>query len=91
MLWFVGISPAYGRGWLVPFLGKLLIADPAMLRLLRSAPFGTQRPAYVRARLVRYRFTTRAERRATGAWWHRDDERELVPPLSLDQLSVRGS
>jgi hypothetical protein len=91
LLWFVGIDPGYGRGWLVPFLGKLLAADPAMLRLLRSAPFGTQRPAYVRARLVRYRFTTRAERRATGAWWHRDDERELVPPLSLDQLLARGS
>jgi hypothetical protein len=91
MLWFVGISPGYGRGWLVPFLGKLLVADPAMLRLLRSAPFGTQRPTYVRARLVRYRFTTRAERRATGAWWHRDHGRELVAPLSLDQLSARGS
>jgi hypothetical protein len=38
---------------------------------------------------MRYRFTTRTERRETGAWWHRDDERELVAPLSLDQVSGR--
>jgi hypothetical protein len=90
LLWFVAISPGYGRGWLVPFLGKLLLADRPTLRLLRSAPFGDQRPSYVRARLMRYRFTTRTERRETGAWWHRDDERELVAPLSLDQVSGRG-
>jgi hypothetical protein len=89
LLWFVAISPGYARGWLVPFLGKLLLADRPMLRLLRSAPFGDQRPAFVRARMMRYRFTTRAERRATGAWWHRDDDRELVAPLSLDQVSGR--
>jgi hypothetical protein len=89
LLWFVAISPGYGRGWLVAFLGKLLLADRPTLRLLRSAPFGNQRPAYVRARLMRYRFTTRAERRATGAWWHRDDDRELVAPMSLDQVSGR--
>jgi hypothetical protein len=87
LLWFVGISPGYGRGWLVPFLGKLLEADPVTLRLLRSAPFGATRPAFVRARLVRYRFTTRAERRQTGAFWHRDEGRELVAPVSLAQLS----
>jgi hypothetical protein len=89
LLWFVAISPGYARGWLVPFLGKLLLADRPTLRLLRSAPFGDQRPAFVRARMMRYRFTTRAERRATGAWWHRDDDRELVAPLSLDQVSGR--
>ena len=88
LMWFVGIDPGYGRGWLVPLLRKLLAADPATLRLLRSAPFGTTPPAAVRAVMYRYRFTTRAERRATGAWWHREFEYELAGPLSLSGRGV---
>jgi hypothetical protein len=86
LMWFVALSPAYGRSWLTTFLGKLLAADPATLRLLRSAPFGDRRPAAVRVLLYRYRFTTRAERRETGAFWHRTRERQLVPPLTAEDL-----
>jgi hypothetical protein len=86
LMWFVALSPAYGRSWLPTFLGKLLEADPRTLRLLRSAPFGRDRPAAVRVLLYRYRFTTRAERRATGAWWHRTYERQLVAPLTAGEL-----
>jgi hypothetical protein len=86
LMWFVALSPAYGRPWLTPFLGKLLAADPATLQLLRSAPLGADRPAAVRVLLYRYRFTTRAERRATGAWWDRTYERQLVAPVTADQL-----
>nr|WP_246215166.1 lipase maturation factor family protein [Modestobacter muralis] len=89
LMWFVALSPAYGRAWLVPFLRTLLEADPATLRLLRSAPFGAARPAAVRVLLYRYRFTTRAERRATGAFWHRTYERELVGPLTSDDVAQR--
>ena len=89
LMWFVALSPAYGRTWLTRFLGKLLEADPATLRLLRSAPFGVARPAAVRVLLYRYRFTTRAERRATGAFWHRTYERELVAPLTPDDVAQR--
>lgn len=87
LMWFVALSPAYGRSWLSAFLAKLLDADPATLRLLRSAPFGSQRPAAVRVLVYRYRFTTRAERRETGAWWQRTLERELVGPVTAGQLS----
>jgi hypothetical protein len=86
LMWFVALSPAYGRSWLTGFLGKLLEADPATLRLLRSAPFGADRPAAVRVLLYRYRFTTRAERRETGAWWHRTYERQLVRPVTADEV-----
>jgi hypothetical protein len=41
----------------------------------------------VRVRLFRYRFTTRQERRETGAWWSRTPAGILVDPLSLDRLS----
>ncbi|MGY1750764.1 lipase maturation factor family protein [Modestobacter sp. SYSU DS0511] len=86
LMWFVALSPAYGRSWLTAFLGKLLDADPATLRLLRSAPFGDRPPAAVRVLVYRYRFTTRAERRESGAFWHRTYERELVPPVTRAEL-----
>src|SRR4051812_50148582 len=85
-MWFVALSPAYGRSWLTAFLAKLLTADPATLRLLRSAPFGSARPAAVRVLLYRYRFTTRAERRGTGAWGHRDPGGPLVGPVAPHEL-----
>lgn len=90
LMWFVALSAAYGRAWLLPFLGKLLAADPATLRLLRSAPFGSDRPVAVRVLVYRYRFTTGEERRETGAWWHRSYERELVAPLTADDVRVRA-
>jgi hypothetical protein len=92
LMWFVGISPAYGEGWFLAFLAKLLENDPATLRLLRRSPFGEEAPAWVRARLFRYRFTSWAERRESGAWWSRQPVGELVRPVSLARLSgSRGS
>lgn len=79
LLWFVALSPAYGRGWFVPFLDRLLEGDEATLRLLRRSPFPAAPPVAVRALLYRYRCSTAQERRATGAWWHRTYVRELVP------------
>jgi hypothetical protein len=84
MLWFVGISPRYGGAWLDRLVERLLEADPATLRLFRIVPFGSTRPRAVRIRRYRYRFTTRAERRATGEWWHREPLGMLLPPVCLD-------
>jgi hypothetical protein len=85
MMWFVGISPAYGGSWLTTFLVKLLEADRDVLALLGSSPFGEERPALVRARLYHYRFTSAAERNATKQWWTRRLVGELVPPIGLRQ------
>lgn len=69
LLWFVPLSPQYGRGWLDALLAKLAQADPGLLPLLRHDPFGGRPPRWLRARLVDYRFATAAERRETGRWW----------------------
>ncbi|WP_425953675.1 lipase maturation factor family protein [Xylanimonas sp. McL0601] len=80
-MWFIPLgSPS---GWFVVFLRRLLEADPATLRLLRVDPFGGVAPRWVRARLFRYRFSSREERRASGAWWVRDDVMVLVDPFRL--------
>jgi hypothetical protein len=51
--------------------------------LLDSNPFPGQPPRYVRAIFYRYRFTTAAERRETGAWWKREELGEYFRPVSL--------
>ena len=89
LMWFAAMSPVMYNDWLLRFLVRLLEADRETLRLLRHDPFGGERPRFVRAILYRYRFSTPAERRATGAWWVRTRLREYVPPLTLDPRSRR--
>jgi hypothetical protein len=83
LMWFAAMSSPRYHEWFVPFMGKLLEADRATLRLLRIDPFDGRAPRFVRARLFLYRFTTPAERRETGAWWSRTLEGDYVRPLTL--------
>jgi hypothetical protein len=79
LMWFAALSRRYAASWLPALVGKLLAGDPVVLRLLRHNPFPDAPPAYVRARFYRYRYTTRAERRETGAWWHRTLVGDYLP------------
>jgi hypothetical protein len=90
LLWFAALSPGYARGWFEPFIARLLANDPATLRLLRHNPFPDRPPTYVRARLYEYRFTTRDERRATGAWWHRELAGSYLRPVRASDLTPPG-
>jgi hypothetical protein len=83
LMWFLPLSPFYGESWFVPFLGRLLEGDPAILRLLRINPFPDRPPRYIRARLFHYRFSTWRELRETGAWWVRTPAGDFVGPLRL--------
>jgi Lipase maturation factor len=83
LMWFIPLSPRYGRSWFGPFLERLLANDRDTLRLLRRNPFPETPPSYVRARIFEYRFTTRDERRGTKAWWDRAPIGEYVPPMRL--------
>jgi hypothetical protein len=90
LMWFAALSPRTAERWLVPLVARLLEGDRPTLRLLASNPFPDGPPTWVRARLFRYRYATRDERRATGAWWHRTPEGELLPPRRLRQSRVRA-
>ena len=79
MMWFLALGQP-GMNWFLPFLDKLLAADPATLKLLRSDPFNGHAPQLVRARVDAYRFTSWGEWRATGNWWVRTPLGVLVPP-----------
>jgi hypothetical protein len=90
LMWFLPLSPAYGEGWFVSFLARLLENDAHTLRLLRKNPFPAAPPTYVRARLFLYEFATRPERRSSGAWWRRTPVGDFVSPVRLrdDRASV---
>ncbi|MCC5574926.1 lipase maturation factor family protein [Microtetraspora sp. AC03309] len=83
LMWFAALSAAYAHPWFMPFMRKLLRNDRATLRLLRDDPFPDAPPTFVRALLYRYSFTTRRERRATGAWWERELVEEYLQPVRL--------
>jgi hypothetical protein len=81
LMWFAALSPAYADRWFIAFLRRLVAGDEATLRLLRRNPFPDEPPALVRARLYHYRFTTRAERRATGDYWMRELLADYAGPV----------
>ncbi|HYY79246.1 MAG TPA: lipase maturation factor family protein [Actinomycetes bacterium] len=89
LLWFAAMSPAPSEPWLVRLAEKLLQGDRATLRLLRRNPFPDAPPSWVRATRYRYRFSSRAERRRTGAWWVRTPAGSYLPPLSLGRAGER--
>jgi hypothetical protein len=81
-MWFLALGSP-DSGWFRMLVQRLLEADRPTLKLLRTDPFDGARPTWIRARLFLYRFATRAERRATGQWWMREEAGELLPPSRL--------
>ncbi|KQW04086.1 hypothetical protein ASC66_16745 [Leifsonia sp. Root4] len=88
LMWFLALGSRDTR-WFEVFLVRLLEGDRRTLRMLRVNPFTQEPPRWVRARVFLYRFSTRAERRASGARWVRSEVGELVEPVSLRQLGLR--
>ncbi|WP_199433598.1 lipase maturation factor family protein [Qaidamihabitans albus] len=82
-LWFTALSSRYAAGWLPALVTKLLSGDPQVRKLFRHDPFSGSRPTFVRARLFRYRYTTRQERRETGRWWVREPTGTVVRTCRL--------
>ena len=83
LMWFAALRSGFAEEWFAPLLVKLLEGDRAVLRLLRHNPFPDRPPLWVRARYYRYRFSSRAERRDTGAWWVRELVGEYLRPARL--------
>jgi predicted small integral membrane protein len=89
LMWFAALSPRYAEPWFRNLVGRLLAGDRATLRLLGRNPFPDEPPRWIRARYYRYRFTSRAERRATGAWWSRELANEFLQPVTLAKSATR--
>ena len=74
---------SYAEPWFRELVGRLLAGDRLILRLLGANPFADGPPRWIRARYYHYRFTSSAERRATGAWWARELAGEFLAPVTL--------
>jgi lipase maturation factor 1 len=70
-MWFAALERCEDNPWLSRFMERLRAGEPAVRALLARDPFGDAPPAYVRAQLFDYHFTSLAELRASGAWWTR--------------------
>jgi hypothetical protein len=82
-MWFAALGNYQTDPWILNFLTRLLEGQPEVLNLMRHNPFPGAPPRYVRAMVYDYRFTTPAEKRASGDWWKRDVKQMYVPPVSL--------
>jgi hypothetical protein len=85
LMWFAAMDSYRNNPWFVSLMAKLLQDDKDVLSLLRTNPFAGKRPAYVRAELYEYHFTTPAERKAGGDWWKRSYAGQYFPAISLDR------
>ncbi len=82
-MWFAALSSAEHTPWLGNLMYRLLQAEPKVLDLLESAPFGASRPRYVRAVLYDYRFTTPAQRHAGAGIWRREQLGRYFPEVGI--------
>ena len=85
-MWFAALERPQQNPWLVALIVRLLEGSRDATGLLAHNPFPDKPPRYIRAMFYRYRFTSREERRQTGAWWKRQELREYLPTISRDQL-----
>jgi hypothetical protein len=89
LMWFAAMSSPAAHPWLGRLVTRLLENDRPTLGLLRRNPFPDAPPTWVRASLYRYRFTSREERRRTGAWWVRTPAGGYLPPRRLGHAAER--
>ena len=95
LVWFIpfsiavtpsGIRTSRYELWFLRFVQRLLANDRAILKLMGHNPFPGQPPARIRALVYRYRYTTPAEKRATGAWWVRRQLGVYLPAIGLEEM-----
>src|SRR5258708_37473872 len=82
-MWFAALGYFNNNLWFKKFLMRVLEDSPQVLTLLGTNPFPDEPPKFIRAVLYHYRFTTLAERKATGAWWERERRGMYCPILQL--------
>jgi len=85
-MWFAALGTPRENPWFIALVFRLLQDSHGVNGLLANNPFPDKPPRYIRAMFYRYRFTTVDELRQSGAWWKREELREYLPTLSLEQF-----
>ena len=81
--WFAALSDYRREPWFIAMVQRLLEGSGPVESLFEVNPFPDRPPLAIRARLYSYRFTTPAERAATGNWWAREPIGNYLPPVRL--------
>jgi predicted DCC family thiol-disulfide oxidoreductase YuxK len=82
-MWFAALGTPSANLWFSRFVQRLLENSPEVTALLSGNPFPDKPPLYVRAVLYDYRYSTHAEKDATGAWWVRQPQAIYYPSTAL--------
>ena len=85
-MWFAALGTPRENPWFVALIYRLLQGSDKVNALFATNPFPEKPPRYIRAMFYRYRFTTLAELHQTGAWWKREELRDYLPTISLEQF-----
>jgi hypothetical protein len=80
-LWFASLDNWRNNQWVISTEAQLLRNSPDVLKLFAGNPFPDSPPRKVRAVISQYWFTDRATKRATGAWWRREQLGVYAPAL----------
>jgi hypothetical protein len=81
-MWFAALGTCEDNPWLLRLLERLQRGEPAVTGLLARDPFAGAPPAFLRTVVYDYRFTTFAQRRASGAWWRREEVGPYCPMVA---------
>lgn len=81
--WFLPFAPFEQQEWFQLFLVRLLQGSREVSYLLKVNPFLVQPPAYVRALLYDYEFTSWQEKKVSGNYWKRKLIGTYCPPIKL--------
>ena len=82
-MWFAALGYYHNHPWVRSFLIRLLEGSPQILSLLKTNPFPSKPPRYIRCVLCNYRFTSRNEHCATKTWWKAERRGVYCPILEL--------
>jgi hypothetical protein len=84
-MWFAALAKDCTQSSVyVPFVRALLEGSPPVRALFAIDPFPDHPPKYVRSTLFEYTFSTRQDRRTTGAWWSARKVRPYCPTVVLE-------
>ncbi len=86
-MWFAALGRFQNNRWLIAFSKKILENSKEVLGLMKKNPFPEKAPQYLRAVLYEYHFTDFKTRKATGAWWTREQKGLYAPVMSLQEVN----
>jgi hypothetical protein len=85
LMWFAAFSDYTASPWILPFIARLLSAQPDVLRLLKKDPFEGRKPKWIKVDYYKYKFQVPGGE----GYWRRTYLGEWLPPINLRTPTFR--